>query len=256
MNKRAESTEIIWMIGIFLYFVVFIAITSGLVSSINQNDYNSSLQDANFERLSANHICSTPRYKWNGDGTSEVYNRWGEDRLFCDESIGMLSKEQCNKISGCTWSNDTKGEFLGFCLFGSCTEYYYCSGIINSHHYGVDNRTPVLSSPRVDFNPTTFGFFEEAWDKVSYNDPDPCTYEDVLFNKTRCDIFSCTWGEYDFSEEISRPSSLRLAFGTMLSFRAPFGFENNRTFGFLTQGFFVWLPILLFLIAFIRLLRG
>ena len=262
MKGKKANSDVNWILGVFIYFLVFITIVSGLVSSVNQNSYNSSIQDADFSAFNSDYICDNPRFKYDINGEISTYSGVGRDRLFCQESRGALGKDQCNEVSGCSWENDTKldwGAVVKFCfLGGDCSqEYFYCNGTIDALDYDVGIRyVSVYSQPRVDYHEVTFGVWSEAQQILSFREPSPCTHPNVLFNKTRCEIFSCSWEEYDMGEELASTSSVRMAFNQMFGFEAPFGFEEDRTFGFIIQGFFIWLPFFIFILAFVRLIRG
>ena len=259
MNKKAETSEMNWIIAVFIYFVILITLSSAIVAIglESQNQYNSSINDADFDAFGFLYQCTDPRYKYDATtGIKEEYGGLGIDRLFCDESAGIFSNESCSAIEGCTWTEISQQTWWQWLTGQSANVTYFCDGVINATYYGVPMREPYIGSPKVAFHGDSAGFWKNIRQQYTPfgSNPSPCTHDNIRYNKTSCDVFSCSWGEYNIHDEITSASSIRLALGNIFGFQAPFGFEDNRTFGFIVQSFLVWLPLIIFIVAFIKML--
>lgn len=233
-----------WLILLFIYFTFFVLIVAsvntfdGEISDLN--NYNTSVSSEDFQDMNYEFTCEEPRYYYTANAEKDVYDKTARDRLHCSESYGVISNESCNDIEGCSWDFVTTGA-----LWWKESDYY-CLGYINSSYYGVDSTT---NGRRIASHENR-GF----WSKINlFNDPSPCTHPNVIYNRTNCIAFSCSWVEFDFSEKLNSPSKIMRVIGDVFTFRHDFGFQNS-TVTFLFKFIFLILPLIMLAIMIYLLL--
>lgn len=232
-----------WLIAVLMYFTFFILIVNS-VSDLSSDSYNSTITNNDFSSLTANKICSNPRYYVNSNQEIKSYNNWRDSRLDCIESKGVFSQSECEKIEGCSWStiNATSYFFGLFSIDGQTT----CTGYINASYYNVDSS----DGKHVDSHKTSQS---NLWGLAPIWSNSPCFSENVLFNHSSCNTFGCSWTDYDSSENLKATNFIS-TFGTIFSFSYDFGMTNSGLKLFFNL-LFVFVPLLIILFATYFLIR-
>lgn len=231
-----------WLIGVFIYFAVFIIIISSVSTFTNESfdadQYNSSTDQANFDIVTADHICTDPRFEYDPlTGEGERYSRARRDHLECDESRGVLGQDNCDNIEGCTWGVVDSSSWY----FWQTSNSSGCNGYINASFYGVNM---TADNTRVALHSYS-GFWSGAY--LSTTDPSPCNHVSVAFNKNNCAIFSCSWQPFDFAEEMKTPTSIISTISQVFTLRYNFGMSGDMAFVF--NLVFVILPIIILILS-------
>src|SRR6056297_1702685 len=233
MNKKGGSFNAgVWFIGVMIYFVFFILIVHG-TTSLDEETADSDLveielEGVNFDTLIGTNYCTSPRFGYNAQtGELTEYNRRNRDKLFCEESPGALSQSECNDIAGCSWENVTTGFW-----FWESTESASCIGDINATEYDIEMTDPLIGRPRVKSHNNTgiYGTY------TPFSDPNVCEHPEVLYNKTLCDLFVCTWESATPDATFNSVGSIYSTVGDVFTFRHDFGFSNS-TFAFIVNFF-------------------
>lgn len=212
-----------WLIVLVIYFMFFILSVNSVQNLVNADNLNSDISleinNYDFSGILGNSYCSNPRFSYDpATGEKEEYPKAFTDRLRCEESIGVLDQSTCDIIEGCTWENVTSGFW-----FWETTESASCIGDINATAYGIEVTTSIFR-PRVAAHNNT-GIYAA---NTPFLDPTPCTHPEVLTNKTKCDLFSCSWEDINIQSSYTEPSRVLDTVGDLFTFRYDFGFDNDN----------------------------
>jgi len=243
-KKGGQAVAGVWFVAIAIYFIFFIL---GVYSAENIANgtsnttlTNSDIDSINFNNIIGTTICENPRYYYNPDTAEEsIYNNAQNDRLFCEESVGIFSQTSCESIAGCTWENVTSGWWIF-----SSTDDATCMGDINASAYGIDVNDGFIGRPRVAPHNNT-----GVWATYTpFSDASVCTHPNVENNKTLCDLFSCSWTTISAETGFNSAGDIYSTIGDIFTFRYDFGLSNNGVKFFLNF-FFVVLPLLILIIS-------
>lgn len=122
-SKKGQMGASVWLMSVFIYFIFFTLI----VYSAENIELESSttgvpvveLADMEFNGFIGQTYCNNPRSYFNPvTKEQDFYSNKERDRLFCEESSGALSLDNCNEISGCNWEEYS----TGFWFFATTTE--------------------------------------------------------------------------------------------------------------------------------------
>jgi hypothetical protein len=242
MNRRAGQFGAgIWFILLVVYFFFFVVIVNsvGVLDDI-AGDYSGAATNVDFTSLTGRTYCSDPRYAYDAaTGQETVYSSSSRDRLFCEESIGVRDQTTCDSIAGCSWETVTTGFWFWTTVINAT-----CIGDINATAYGVDMTDPIIGRPRVMSHDST-GVFSSY---TPFSSPSPCDHENVIFNKTRCEVFTCSWTSEAPQETIKSATGIYDTVKTLFLFRYDFGFENAGL-AVLANFIFIVLPLLMLIMA-------
>jgi len=245
-KKGGEFKASTWFIAIAIYYIFFIlAVYSAENISLGastQGLTNTSLDSINLQGTIGTYYCDNPRFYYNANtGEKLEYSNAENDRLFCEQSEGVFSSSACNSINGCTWTNSTGG----FWNWWTGTEVEnLCLGDINASSYGIEIADGFIGRPRVASHDNT-----GSWSTYTpFSDPSPCNHPNVQYNKTLCNMFSCSWEKISADTTLTGAGDIYSTIGQLFTFSYDFGFENQGI-NYLVTFLFVILPLLILLLA-------
>ena len=246
LNKKAGAFGSgILFIVLVVYFFIFILVVSSsekisALAETNDTIVTINLGNVEFDAIIGSSFCTDPRYYYNAEtGEKKKYNLNEYDRLFCEESVGILSQDICDDISGCKWENVTSGWW-----FWKTVEDASCIGNINSTYYGIAQTTVVIGRPRIESHNNT-----GVWAIYTpFSDPSACQHPNVIRNKTLCDMFSCSWTPVTPDSSFKSVGNVYSTMSDVFSFRYDFGFANQGLSLFMNFIFIV-LPLLILIVS-------
>jgi len=243
-KKAGQLGAGIGLIVAVIYFFFFIMIVNSAENvvglGVSSDLVTIDLGAVEFDAIIGSSFCANPRNYYNADtGEQSIYTNAETDRLFCEESAGVLSSSTCNDISGCNWTSVTSGFW-----FWTTTSEPSCIGDINSTTYGIEKNNPFFGRPRIVSHNNT-GYWESF---TPFDDPSVCTHPNVIQNKTLCNMFSCQWELVTADTSFNSVGSVYSTISEVFTFRYDFGF-TNQTLSLLMNFIFIVLPLLLLIVS-------
>lgn len=235
-----------WIIILLIYFMM-------LTTVITLTKFSSGGFISNELSQEAGGQCSNPRYIYEpyklnpvSDTSQSIFIN-DDKHLQCSKSQGVESQTKCESINGCSWDSVNVSVWKQFWSFLPFYEAESpeptCIGEIDAEYYNIPYSTSIFGTSSV-----TDGVFM----KVSI-----CTTPSVINSQELCDLFSCTWLNKDYIEQLNieklelNPKILSSLWNTikeMFTFKVDFGFEN-QIIGYIINFFIFWLPLIILAFA-------
>jgi hypothetical protein len=227
---------------VFLYFSLFVLLVA-VADRLTAETYSfeDKYTSEELPLIYADKVCDSPRLRFNpvtGESKPQEINL-ALASLDCDNSQGVLSKDRCESIEGCDWDNVTINTWF-FGLFGGET-IASCEGTINASYYGIDVYDGAFGDTVDDFvSPFNFGGDNETSSNI-------CIHPEVVQDKELCDLFSCTWREYDFNEEFKGGKGVISAITSVFTFTYDFGYnvDEDPMIVYILRFIFIILPLII-----------
>lgn len=182
------SLYLLIIIIYFIFFIMIVSYSSELTPDIKDIEDNYSVS-----------YCSNPRYKYDPTTLESVEMRMSElATIDCSESIGVKSKNICESIEGCSWSNISlnKGWWNIFCKLysGACSgSIQSCNGTIDTDSYGISSTDGLIDEYSTNISSIYIDIFKAIDIAQVTRDVSPCLHPVIMPDQHACYLFGCTW---------------------------------------------------------------
>ena len=243
----ASETGARWLGAILLYFVIMTFIVA-LISQTADTTIDSTADSTS--------RCFQQREIWapfnnepidiSGSGTLE--SNFYRSHILCGKSIGVLSEDICEEITGCSWLDDPNWWQTLMQMSGEAT----CTGQMN-YSFMNETKTYLLLGTVID------DYIDEDGETTN----DICTHPSVKYNEDLCKTLSCKWltpasEEFDANSielNINMVSKVWTVTKEMVTFQFDFGFDDEATNDILYFLIFL-LPLIGLALAIYVMVRG